>query len=92
MGSHGLCDIAGEVLIDRRRRIFWQEGDALGDGSTRRSGRVQHGYGQRTIFDDNLSSRAHVGEQRSESRAASAAEMWIVAICVMILLFPSLSG
>lgn len=66
MGSHGLSDIAGEVLIDRRRRIFWQQGDALLDGSTRRSGRVQHGHGQRTIFDDNLSSCAHVGEQRGE--------------------------
>ena len=92
MGSHGPCDIAGEVLIDRRRRIFWQEGDALGDGSTRRSGRVQHGHGQRTIFDDNLSSRAHVGEQRSEVARRLGCRDVDRGKCMMILLFPSLSG
>ena len=55
MSGHRLFDVTGEVLIDRRRRVFRQQSDAFLDGSARRGGHVQHGYGQRTILDVNTS-------------------------------------
>ena len=55
MGGRRVCDIVGEVLIDRRRGVFRQYSDALLDGPARRARRVQHGYGERPILDNDLS-------------------------------------
>jgi hypothetical protein len=47
-------------------RVFRQQSDAFLDRSARRGRRVQHGYGQRTILDDDLSASSHLGQQRGE--------------------------
>jgi hypothetical protein len=66
MSGYRLFDVTSEVLIDRRRGAFRQQSDAFLDGSARRGRRVQHGYGQRTILDDDLSASSHLGQQRGE--------------------------
>ena len=66
MGDHGLRNIAGEVFIYCRWRVYRQQSDALLDGSALRERQVQHRNGQRAIFDDNLGAGTHVGQQRAE--------------------------
>jgi hypothetical protein len=63
MGGDRVRNTASEVLIDRRRGVSRQQGDALLDRSAQRGWRVQNGYSQGTILDDDLGTRAHVCQQ-----------------------------
>jgi hypothetical protein len=66
MTGYRLCNVAGEVFVNRRREVFWQQGDALLDGSARRRWSMQHGHSESTILDDNLSTGADVSQQGGE--------------------------
>ena len=75
MSGYRLCDIAGEVFIDRRWGVFRQHVDALLDASARRRWRVQHGHREQTLLIDHLSTGSDVSQQGGEVARGLGAEM-----------------
>jgi hypothetical protein len=55
--------VPGKVSVDGRRRVLGQQGDALGDGSTRRYRRMDHRHRQLAILDHDFRTRAHMRQQ-----------------------------